>query len=447
MLWKGKASCGPAVNSDASRGLEYFFLHSLRILARCDPSPLWSYTTTQVLNSESSLHAIASAIGKQHGAVELTGGFVSDNREACVLYAKAVSRFQCAVASCTPKDAADITLGCFLMSILESLRGPVTGPLTHLRGAMSIIEAKGVCPSDGSPASESARLLERATVAGLLFNPVSTTASPMQECAWRIWDVEENVVDLDDERQLKLSVARLSSHLTRSMKLARMGRNCTDSNLQLHISTLQERQADIQHAMAECLPRLERDNSEMSTSLRCVYAQFLLITIILRNTWTGLQTAYDTELDTFRTVLELVEKSLSELCGSCGGMSNTPYCFSTGLGLIPILTIVARLCRHPQTRREAIELLRQCPQREGVWDSRLGEAACNAIIAFEEKQAGIDIAIPGDTFIPEHCRVHYYEAIIDVEDNAFPESIAICYKRHPSDEEFVVEELEIERPG
>lgn len=45
--------------------------------------------------------------------------------------------------------------------------------------------------------------------------------------------------------------------------------------------------------------------------------------------------------------------------------------FSADLGIVPPLFIVATKCRVPTTRRRAIQLLRSCARREGMWDSEL----------------------------------------------------------------------------
>lgn len=430
-----------------NRGLEYFYLNSLPVLAQCDPSPLWSYATIQIQNSGLPLRDIASAIGTQHRIAQRDEADSAIHSEACVLYAKAVKRFQRTIREYNSKDAADVTLGCFLFSILESLRGIQTRPLTHLMGAMSVIDGEDEPNPNHTPTSESARMLEQATVSSLVFNPISTTASPVSERAWSIWDLHMDAENLEDDQQLKRSVIRLSSHLTRLMKIANRGANYASFDIEHHASVLWQKQAEIQAAITDRLFHLEQINSESAISLRRAYAQFLLITIIMRNTWTGHQTSYDAETHNFYTILDLVRKSLSELQESKDSTTSGPICFSTGLGVIPTLTIIARLCRNPQTRRDAVRLLRHCPQREGVWDARLGEAACKAIIDYEERKAGIEQGISGDLYIPEECRVHYYEVIFDSDrEKDFPASIAIFSKKHVHDKDYVMERIPIEEP-
>ncbi|KKA27389.1 hypothetical protein TD95_000495 [Thielaviopsis punctulata] len=58
--------------------------------------------------------------------------------------------------------------------------------------------------------------------------------------------------------------------------------------------------------------------------------------------------------------------------------------FSADLGIIPPLFVVATKCRHPITRRRAIQLLQCASRREGMWDSQLSALIGEYIMNLEE---------------------------------------------------------------
>jgi hypothetical protein len=58
--------------------------------------------------------------------------------------------------------------------------------------------------------------------------------------------------------------------------------------------------------------------------------------------------------------------------------------FSMDLGIVAPLFVVATKCRVPTLRRQAIELLRGCSRREGMWDSELTARIAHWVMTLEE---------------------------------------------------------------
>ncbi|KAF4637900.1 hypothetical protein G7Y89_g190 [Cudoniella acicularis] len=85
----------------------------------------------------------------------------------------------------------------------------------------------------------------------------------------------------------------------------------------------------------------------------------------------------------FQTIINL-SKSLIAATDQDGKSGKTPLTFSTDLGLVaPLYYTAVKSASKPQ-RLEALELLRCCPRREGMWDS---VAASNLITEFWEIEA------------------------------------------------------------
>ena len=68
----------------------------------------------------------------------------------------------------------------------------------------------------------------------------------------------------------------------------------------------------------------------------------------------------------------------------------------------PLWFIVTK-CRHPITRRRAVDILRRTVRREGLWDSQLASAIAERLMALEERSLQI---LDGSELPPEHDRVH-----------------------------------------
>lgn len=65
-----------------------------------------------------------------------------------------------------------------------------------------------------------------------------------------------------------------------------------------------------------------------------------------------------------------------------------PSC-SSGLGYVMPLHMVAARCRNPRLRRRAVQLLLNCPRREGIWDAQLAGRIVSQTIEMEEQAMGL----------------------------------------------------------
>lgn len=87
--------------------------------------------------------------------------------------------------------------------------------------------------------------------------------------------------------------------------------------------------------------------------------------------------AYDEYINLFREVIELAKLQLS--CSSKDPM------FAFDLQNVWPLFLVAKKCRDPGVRREAIRLLSEWPRREGIWDSVVAAAVSAWVVQVEEE--------------------------------------------------------------
>jgi hypothetical protein len=103
-----------------------------------------------------------------------------------------------------------------------------------------------------------------------------------------------------------------------------------------------------------------------------------------------------------RQVVALAEQVLKSISPHISPNREPTHHFTLDVGIVGPLYDTARICRDPLIRRKAINLLRQYPCREGLWDSLLAARAAERQMEIEES-AVPEVRSAGD--IPGWARV------------------------------------------
>ncbi|CAG8960374.1 hypothetical protein HYFRA_00012449 [Hymenoscyphus fraxineus] len=110
---------------------------------------------------------------------------------------------------------------------------------------------------------------------------------------------------------------------------------------------------------------------------------------------------FDVHEENFRTMIRLIREVVQY--GRASKMSITKQTgfkpFAGDLGMLPVLSMVAKFCRNGEIRRDTIELMQMEPRRTGIFDSMLAVNILEWLIEKEEKGAD------EYGFIPEESRV------------------------------------------
>ena len=210
--------------------------------------------------------------------------------------------------------------------------------------------------------------------------------------------VPDQFDSIEHARQVLLPLIRQSVELTRDATFQRydggVAPELHELLLKCKIQTLRWESALVQ--LIESLP-----DPKAAYMLRRVLALRLHI-IILK---VGVQTAADPKqcssdlfFDDFERVIEMAEL-VSRHDSSISDPALDIFSFEEGTG--PAGYYVAAKCRHPKIRRRAIEVMRQSPCRQGVWNTPLLIAVAERVIEIEE--SGMDA---GDEVPREEARVH-----------------------------------------
>lgn len=106
------------------------------------------------------------------------------------------------------------------------------------------------------------------------------------------------------------------------------------------------------------------------------------------------QTIWDDYNFVFEEAITLAELVLNAYVTAS---SNSKASFSLCLSIVGPLYDITRRCRDPLIRRRAIEMLRTCRRREGLWDSSLALLVVERIVAIEEDDIAVQLSsdVPG----------------------------------------------------
>ncbi|KAF2664897.1 hypothetical protein BT63DRAFT_443218 [Microthyrium microscopicum] len=146
---------------------------------------------------------------------------------------------------------------------------------------------------------------------------------------------------------------------------------------------------------ANCLP----------STVDLILSSWLAIRIWLESCLEPTECVWDKYRTEFSQILELAANSVDDTQRFPDALSRS---FTFELGCIPALQFVAWKCRYPHIRRRALRLLRQCPRRECIFDSRYGTMLYERVMSIEEASFGLrrgELPLP-DLLPPESARVH-----------------------------------------
>lgn len=424
------------VNDKLRYSIEYFCLHGLPLLRRCQPSSLWDYLVTELVSPQPGLQHITAALGMYQRLVD-QWSVVEDQRcdtvqEAHQLYAKAISSLRRDVGQVGVSKEARVPLACLLMVILESIRGSSTHLLVHLRCGLHILrERRGTVTQE---VREVERLFRHIAVNAAVFDPISLPAQAVRNSLAEHPEAEACSDPLEKMSQLVTYLLRaMTSVLEPDMSLS--GHAPPSYSLE----GLRDLQRDIEQAIDEKLEDPESIDSYSLSVYGFAKARCIMARIYIDCAWTGRQIDYDTEQPSFRQIVDIVERSLGLMrsLNSSQEHGNVPAAFSIGLSAQSTLMHVIQQCRDADTRHRALKLLNQCSRYEGIYNTALVEAVCRGIIDLEEQSVGG----PG-IFIPEHCRVHHY-SLIGMNEGAGDCRAVRLYRRHSEHGEFIAHDIEL----
>jgi hypothetical protein len=281
------------------------------------------------------------------------------------------------------------------------MRGNIKNAYKHLKGGMGVAASEAPTPS---PYAELAKVTEDDLVARIVqfLYRVETFCSQFTDTddlvipSIRNDDiVPQEFKTVEDGRISLVHLANRTNRFLLDIKGRTYKRVLTPTDF--------ERQSDILAGWDMWARRGEEFLLSHTLSERDICAAKLLrMHLIIHRIWlrryiVAEESAYDDSHSDFQILVTLAESVLETR------LSTKSPTFLFDADLLAPLFYTATKCRHSDTRRRALELLRSLNRREGPMDSNLSAAIAERIIAMEEE----DIDSGDDTALPsEQNRIH-----------------------------------------
>jgi len=370
----------------------------------------------RIASPETSLHSIVAAIGAQQRLINEQGtcAHPPPSLLARDLYVRAVSSLRASI-NASADDGVDVhILPCLLMVVLESLRGSSSSLLMHLRCGLHILRGHASVQSDD--ACDAARILQHYAAQTTLFNPLSSDAQSMRailaELLWRgaaQADAASDPISALSSTSTEL-IGLMADHYRGSSSWITAPSEMSGklpTKLQIPLLCLEERRQAIELAIDSRLSSTKSTNHIQRAVFNLAKSCCLLMKVFLTSAWTGRQTTYDDETETFRRIVDFAAITVDHINSSnsaiCDEDISSSTNFTVGFSVHAALLMAMHQCRDPIIRQRILDLLDQCPRHEGSGNVSLVKALCRAISTFEGRDSTYD-----GVAIPEDHRIHHY---------------------------------------
>ena len=319
------------------------------------------------------------------------------------------------------------------MVVLESLRGSTGRLLIHLRCGLRLLTEK--TETGCQDTREAAKMLQQYAVRAIMFNPLSKDAQCIQATLKTLLGKKlvAPMVDaaLDPIFALSTTITELmcllEAHYRVSPSLALLQTN-PQAKLPTRISDslacLEQQRQTIEQAIDAKLALAHGSDRVQSAVFNIAKAYCMLVRIYLSSAWTGRQSSYDDQIDSFRDIVELTTTIINLLTMEDANGSipdSTP--FFIGFSLQTTLMMVSMNCRCLEIRQQVLALLGRCPDHEGLSEVIVIKAICRAISDFEYQAVG-----GKGNLIPENCRVHRYLILPAEQTSGTPSSVRLYFR-------------------
>lgn len=392
-------------------------------LAGCFSDDIWCQVFPRVAQHESSIwHAIA-AISMLQTSIRYDRNLNASSPEvveAINQYSKAIRKLNMQLTSRKNEYYKDVVLlCCVLFAIFECLRNHFKSALRHISGGMKLlIEWKKELP--GISENACGVYLDQKALTPVLLSLDSQVVQmgavdfhdfnslPAVEAERRVDESFANV------QAAHVSLTGIFNRLSRWTDRIEPGTRCCsrpkDDWLNVEKRSLNAELAGWNSAFA-----MSREYFDLGSA-----------TILLSIQSTIMQTIFDKEVDgpsemewdkylpRFEEVLMRAETFMAlqtneqhkseKSFDSHFLKSGRRRCVLTvTMDIVLSLYLISTRCRWSQPRRKALNMLKTCGRREGIWDSALCSKIAETIITLEENGAS------DDGFVPEHARVWQLE--------------------------------------
>ncbi|KAK4466024.1 hypothetical protein QBC42DRAFT_293648 [Cladorrhinum samala] len=469
---------GPAVPTHESSCFDFFRVCTSQMTASVFPAPFWSRQVLQVSHSEPAAWKAAVAVGALHrrwercsgsspstssfsrlinGGGGLAGGSGRDQEEVEIFTRQAVVHYCGAISLAkTVRDPRVLVVVSAVLAAAANMAGRWADSQVHIRSGMRLLEGmsttqgqgqgqgrgQGSRKGPGEMEMESvAHALARLDLQAMLFNDSRAEYKYVDEDGRILNDGLAGMMTvpeqrLDDLTQASTVIFGLMRYYFTMMAAGGMGFVAPEEVGEIHLRVVDEaakweRELDrlvgeLEQSDAAPRRRTEEDEEKVLATERAVLSLRLYsatFSLLLSAGVAGPEGRWDAHQATFDRIVALAQDLEDKT------KSPLPFFMSLEPGIVMPLFLVAIRCRHPVTRRRALDLLRRLKRQEGLWSSSGAAVVAAQVILAEEENMPSCWTNPQvcQTLVPEELRICRNAVIVDAEVNQIQLSL---YRNH-----------------
>ena len=389
------------------QGLAFFHGNLAATLDGQFGSDFWGKLVLQLSHSEDSIRHSVSAISAIYQDVEASlrhpAGYVKANPEGQRRWNRAVKSLTARIQT-HPDSHLVPLICCLLFTCIELLWGNDQASLMHAQNGFNMLSSVrgnlGDAPHKRSALSSSeqqaieehivpmfSRLSVLCALAGKM-NPPLYAQSYQEDTPHK---------DLAHSRQRLVEISNVCIQFIgmSSGKAATFDIDVDDCIEQVKLLTR------LQTWRSRLSELLRQKQSSLACSGKQDALHLLLTHYKVIYIWTSVCTsAAETATDTHHADFEELVHHAEQVVTGNKKLNKTPNPLSFDMHVLGPLYFAALKCRHPTTRRRALELLKWAPRREGLWSGHHAYATAQRIIELEERN------ISGQEWPHETARLH-----------------------------------------
>lgn len=374
------------------RAYEYYFFHAAPSLSDALDLEFWRGTVLQICGSEPAVWDAVVALsafyehptsseGESTYQIERTDRLSRpksrSHREALVWYSRSLSRIQDQIKRGVA-DYAVALVSCVLFICIEVLQGNVKSALMLYHQATQLMASATESVSKRLETTIAAILLRVGTISVIVDgnSPLPKQSLPSSHTFTRLSDARSALYAL---------VADWKKFDLDCLAIRTAQRPISDADYLRPRQRALERDLLSWDRQFQTLPEVIQYNRKTNPSSEhrgIIAALSMTYLSILTLTRTGLSTSescYDAYEADFAKIISHTPAALSATTASG---NQPPFTFDMGTGMSLLITIMK--CRSPTIRRQALKLLRQSPERQGMYFSKSASSFLAAVVAVEE---------------------------------------------------------------
>lgn len=383
--------------------MQFFCTRSSHAMAGLFESEFWTYYLPQLCQTVPVVRHAAAAVAARHEDLLHSHTAPKEARDTFALqqYNKAIGHLMDHIS--TKEQKIDLTLiTCFLFVALEMLYGNPMQALNHMQGGVQILHRQRL--SNGWTSGLPENIENELVHLSLRLNlQLSFHGRPLTQFDWNSVDGFSAVNAWSDISQSRYALDRLMNkglQLHRGVGLDRPRPSFAMIRRQDTImGELKDWKIKFDRLMKSPRKRITSLDPRIPLQL---YIQHRGSSLFVQSCLNRDEIGYDEHNDTFEELVCNAEKwvhidrEFRQENIKNGGYSDK---FTFEAGIIPMVYWTATRCRNPVIRRRAIEVLRYCPTREGLWKADYLSVVATMVADIEEMNVNnlaIEKRVPSD---------------------------------------------------